>query len=311
MHGLVGSTVAWDDVGGRVPDEARQRARRDRGAPDLRGSPARGGSNSAWQVTLHTPETIFSPRHVPSWLLLAAAAGTVNGVAFLMCEQFVTHVTGTVTRLGLEWPTVGLVAEYAAVVLSFIAGSALSVVAIQARAWRGERPRWATPLVSVAVLLAGVGLMGAAGAFGRFGGSHASDPPPVVLLCLLAFAMGLQNAAVATTTGLAVRTTHLTGPMTDLGIHLGSAWLSTGPERHSALRGAALRGGKALAFMVGVALSVPLVRAFGFLALLVPSAFVLIAAGLSFTTDWGPSDFPIQSRDQSGPEGRTQCGHSF
>ena len=52
----------------------------------------------------------------------------------------------------------------------------------------------------------------------------AQDPAPVgdvfsiFLLSLLAFAMGLQNAAVASTTGLAVRTTHLTGPATDLGI---------------------------------------------------------------------------------------------
>lgn len=54
-------------------------------------------------MTLHTPETIYSPRHVPSWLLLSAAAGIVNGFAFLTCQQFVTHVTGTLTRLGLEW----------------------------------------------------------------------------------------------------------------------------------------------------------------------------------------------------------------
>ncbi len=253
------------------------------------------------QITLHTPETIYSPRHVPSWLLLAGAAGLVNGVAFLLCEQFVTHVTGTVTRLGLEWPTVGLVAEYAAVVVSFVAGAASSVVWIQARARRGRRPRWATPLVAVALILAGAALAGHAGAFGRFGGTHAADPPPVLLLCLLAFAMGLQNAAVASTTGLAVRTTHLTGPATDLGIHLGAAWLATGNERRAAVRGAALRGGKVLAFMTGAGLSVPLVGACGFLALLAPAAFVLVAAGLSFTTNWGPSDFPFRAGGQPPP----------
>jgi uncharacterized membrane protein YoaK (UPF0700 family) len=253
------------------------------------------------QVTLHTPETIYSPRHVPSWLLLAGAAGLVNGVAFLMCQQFVTHVTGTVTRLGLEWPAVGLVAEYAAVVLSFIAGAGASVIAIQARARRGKPPRWATPLVSVALILAGVAVAGHAGAFGRFGGTDAADPPPVLLLSLLAFAMGLQNAAVASTTGLAVRTTHLTGPSTDLGIHLGSAWLSTGDERRAALRGAALRGGKVLAFMGGAGLAVPLAGAFGFLALLAAAAFVLVAAGLSFTSHWSPSDFPYRASGQGLP----------
>jgi uncharacterized membrane protein YoaK (UPF0700 family) len=106
--------------------------------------------------------------------------------------------------------------------------------------------------------------------------------------------MGLQNAAVASTTGLAVRTTHLTGPSTDLGIHLGTALLATGADRQSALRGAALRGGKIVAFMAGGALSFPLATTYGFLALLAPAGFVLIAAALSFVPQWGPSDFPYR-----------------
>ncbi len=249
------------------------------------------------QDSLHTPDTIYSPRHVPSWLLLAAAAGTVNGVAFLMCEQFVTHVTGTVTRIGLETPHAGLAAEYAVVVISFVVGAAASVVTIQARARRGKRPRWATPLVAVAAILVGVAVAGQAGLFGRFGGTHITDPPPFVLLSLLAFAMGLQNAAVATTTGLAVRTTHLTGPSTDLGIHLGTALLASGSERRSALRGAALRGGKVVAFMAGAGLSLPLAGSLGYLALLAPAGFVLTAALLSFVPQWGPNDFPSRPRD--------------
>ncbi len=210
------------------------------------------------QITLHTPDTVYAPRHVPSWLLLAAAAGIVNGVAFLTCEQFVTHVTGTITRLGLEGPVIGLVAEYAAVVCSFIVGAMTAVILIQGRARRGERPRWATPLVLVALILIGVAVAGQTKFLGRFGGTLAADPPPVMLLSILAFAMGLQNAAVASTTGLMVRTTHLSGPATDLGIHLGTAILAAGDERWSSLRGAALRGGKILAFMAGAALSLPL-----------------------------------------------------
>src|SRR5262245_20444519 len=129
---------------------------------------------------LHTPDTIFSLRHTPSWLLLACAAGTVNGIGFLACAQYVTHVTGTATRLGLEWPHVGVAAEYLAVVLSFVAGAMASVLALQARACRGKRPRWATPLVAVAVILAGTGAAGQVGAFGSFGGAAESDPPFVM-----------------------------------------------------------------------------------------------------------------------------------
>jgi uncharacterized membrane protein YoaK (UPF0700 family) len=245
------------------------------------------------QITLHTPETIYSPRNVPSWLLLACAAGMVNGFAFLMCEQFVTHVTGTVTRLGLEWPTVGIALEYAVILVAFIAGASSSVVFIQARAHRGKRPRWATPLISVVLLLMGVAAAGRAGVFGDLGKQVGAEPP-VLFLSLLAFSMGLQNAAVASTTGLAVRTTHLTGPATDVGVHLGTALLAEGPERRSALRGAALRAGKIVAFMLGAGLAIPLTRSLDYLALLFPASFVAVATVLSFTDRWSPSDFPFR-----------------
>jgi len=115
------------------------------------------------------------------------------------------------------------------------------------------------------------------------------------MLSILTFVMGLQNAAVASTTGLAVRTTHLTGPMTDLGIHLATSLLATGAERKAALRGAALRGGKVIAFMVGAGLALPLSSTIGTLTLAVAGSFVLVAAALSFVPDWSPSDFPFQA----------------
>ena len=234
-------------------------------------------------VRLHTPESINSSEHVPSWYFLAAAAGLVNGFAFLLCQQFVTHVSGTVTRLGLEWPQYGIAAEYGAVVASFIIGAAVSVVTIQARVWRGQQPRWAETLNAVALILVGVALAGHWGLFGRFERTLASDPPPVVLLSLLAFAMGLQNAVVATSTGLAVRTTHLTGPATDLGIHLGTAILTSGQERSSAVRGIVLRGGKIVAFIIGAGLMIPLAQDLGYLALIVPAVFIVISSLRSFT----------------------------
>jgi uncharacterized membrane protein YoaK (UPF0700 family) len=174
-------------------------------------------------ITLHTPDTIYSLRHTPSWFALACAAGAVNGFGFLTCEQFVSHVTGTATRIGLEWPHLGLAAEYTVVLVCFVAGAVASVLWIQGRAYWGRHPQWASPLFAVALILTSTALAGGR-VFGPFGAQVAADPPPVVLLSVLAFAMGLQNAAAASTTGLAVRTTHLTGPATALGIHLGTAY---------------------------------------------------------------------------------------
>jgi len=256
-------------------------------------------------ITLHTPETIYSPRHVPSWLLLSAAAGIVNGFAFLTCQQFVTHVTGSLTRLGLEWWHATLAFEYAMVLAAFLAGAMAAIVSIQLHAHSNSRTRWATPLFTVAMILGAVAVAGAGGWFGMFGGTVASDPPPVVLLSVLAFAMGMQNAAVASTTGLAVRTTHLTGPMTDLGIHLGTALLANKNERRVALRGAALRGGKVAAFVTGAGLSVSLSSFLGYLILLPAAAFILTAALLSFIPNWSPSDYPYSTgRSQLEPSSR-------
>ena len=232
-------------------------------------------------TTLHTPETIYSPRHVPSWLMLAASAGAVNGFAFTMCEQFVTHLSGTFTELGQQSWRATLVFDSAAIILSFIAGAVASIVMLHARASSGDHPRWATPLVSVTLLLIGVAMAGRAGLFGTIGG----DEPPILLLSLLSFAMGAQNAAVAATTGLAVRTTHVTGPATDLGIHLGTALFTRGKDRWNALRGAFLRGGKIIAFGVGAGLSVPLTATLDYFALLIPATGIAFATALSFNVN--------------------------
>lgn len=247
-------------------------------------------------VTLHTPESIYALRHIPSWFALAWAAGAINGFAFLTCEQFVSHVTGTATRIGLEWHYLGFAAEYAIIFVSFVAGAVASVVWIQGRAYRGRQPRWATPLLFVALILAVTAIAGYYGLFGPFGGQVTSDRPPFALLSILAFAMGLQNAAVASTTGLAVRTTHLTGPATDLGIHLGAAFFATGDERKASFKGAALRAGKIAAFVIGAGLSLPLTNLFGYLGLLAPALMVSVAAALSFSPNWSPSDFPFPER---------------
>lgn len=231
---------------------------------------------------LHTNDAIFSLRHTPSWVLLSAGSGMVNGLAFLACAQYVTHVTGTATRLGLEAPHAGVALEYTLVVVSFIVGATCSVLPLQYRVLRGKRPLWATPLVVVAVALVVVALAGPAGAFGTFGGEETTTDPPFALLWLLAFATGLQNAAVATSTGLVVRSTHLTGPATDLGVHLGLLCCARGEERRTAARGAALRAAKVVAFVAGAGVALPLAMASGYLAFVVPAACVLTAAGLSF-----------------------------
>lgn len=213
--------------------------------------------------------------------MLAFAAGAVNAGAFLANSRFVSHVTGIVSRIGLDvgqWP---LLLDYVIVLVCFIAGAAASVVAIDGRRHRGKHALWAAPLALVSTILIGVAIAGRMGAFGTYGGT-VEEPVDFLLLSILAFAMGMQNAAVATTTGLAVRTTHMTGPATDLGVHLGTAYFASGEARRNALRGAILRGGKLVSFASGAAVMVPLAAAFGYLAFVLPAFAVVVATALSF-----------------------------
>lgn len=213
--------------------------------------------------------------------MLAFAAGSVNAIAFMACQRFVTHVTGTVSQIGMDVANLWLLFDYLLVLACFVAGAMASVLAIDGRHHRGQRPLYALPLIVVSVVLAAAALFGALGAFGPFAGS-VEQPSDFVFLSLLAFAMGLQNAAVATSTGLVVRTTHMTGPATDLGLHLANALYTTGEARRVALRSAALRAGKIFAFAAGSAAAIPLVGAFAYGALLLPAAVVLGATALSF-----------------------------
>jgi uncharacterized membrane protein YoaK (UPF0700 family) len=232
-------------------------------------------------LTLHRPAEIFSVRHLPTWMMLAFSSGCTNAVAVVACERYVTHVTGTVTRLGMEVARLGILLDFAIVLGCFVAGAMLSSFLINGRARRGLEPFHALPLVIVALATAAIAVMGRIGWLGPFGGTL-DEPRDFVLLAVLSFASGLQNAAVATSTGLLVRTTHLTGPATDLGIHLVELAYVRGEERRRTRQHALLRAGKIVAFAIGAGVGVSLAHALGFLAFLVPAAIVLAATWLSF-----------------------------
>jgi uncharacterized membrane protein YoaK (UPF0700 family) len=229
-------------------------------------------------VLLSTSQ-VLSVRHGASWSLLAMAAGAVNAGAFIACERFVTHVTGTVTQLGVDSGMWELTLESLTLLLSFILGAMASVLAIQGRVARGRRPLHALALVAVAGLLSLASVGGHFGLFGPMGGTETG----FALLCLLAFAMGLQNASVATSTASLVRTTHLTGPATDLGVHLSMAWVSnSAQERAQMVRLAALRALKLAAFGLGAMLMVPVARQLEYLSFGLPALMVLAATVNSF-----------------------------
>jgi len=231
---------------------------------------------------LHSTTDVLSRRHMFSWLLIAFAAGAVNAGAFIACERFITHMTGIITQVGLHSGAWWRMAEYILVLAAFVLGAMASVIPLQGRTLRGKPPSHALPLWTVAVILAGIAAVGSTGVFGPIGG-QLDEAADFALLGVIAFAMGLLNASVASTTALAVRTTHMTGPATDLGVHLATATFSAGEERRTALRLALLRGGKIAAYAFGAAAMLPFVFGFGHAAFLFPAIVIAVPIARSYS----------------------------
>lgn len=221
---------------------------------------------------------VHAGRHLAIWVALAFSAGAVNAVALAACQRFVTHVTGTVTLLGEDYDEARLALEYGCVLGCFVLGAMTSVLLLDGRRLRDREPWPVAPLVIVGLVLVGTGVAGALDAFGPFGRT-VETPGDFVLLSVLGFAMGLQNAAVATTTGMIVRTTHMTGPVTDFAIALATSVIAE--ERvvvEAARRSAWIRAWKIVAFLAGAGIGALAAHRFEYVAFLLPATVTFAAA---------------------------------
>lgn len=212
-------------------------------------------------------------------LVLAFVAGALNAGGFLAVAQYTSHVTGMVSTVA-DQAVLGrsdLVVDALVGVLAFLLGAACCALLVNFARRRGLRSIYALPLLVEAALILVFGLIG-------LFGSQLSQvqglllPATVLLLC---FTMGLQNAVITKLSGAVIRTTHLTGIVTDLGLELGRAlYPSRGADAVRADRGRALLlaglltaflgGGLAGAFgfkAYGYASTLPLALLLGLLAL--------------------------------------------
>ena len=151
---------------------------------------------------------------LPTWvwigaIALSCVAGMVNAVGFLGFEhQAVSHVTGSTSQLGIalahaDWRSVG---HLWGLLIAFALGAMLSGLIIQDSTLQlGRRYGVALALESALLLLA-IPLFKQQQVWGALAA---------------AMACGLQNALATTFSGAVVRTTHLSGMFTDLGIGLG------------------------------------------------------------------------------------------
>ncbi len=183
--------------------------------------------------------------------LLAMVAGAINAGGYLAVRQYTSHVTGIVSAVAdnLALGQLDLVVDGVIGVLSFLLGAMCSGILVNFARRRALASAYALPLLLESVLILGFGLLGARMA--TFEGLLL--PFTVILLC---FIMGLQNAVVTKLSGAVIRTTHMTGIVTDLGIELGKlVYWNADPTLPQPVRADRDRlkvlGGLLAAFLVG------------------------------------------------------------
>ena len=145
---------------------------------------------------------------------LSAVAGIVNIVGVLAVNTLTTNVTGHFAffseQLFLEEFQKALM--FLCYILCFLSGAFVSSLLMEWISKHNPRHSYIAPILLEAGLLAAICLAEFCFTI------HKTSPG--VLACVLLFAMGLQNALVTRVSQSVVRTTHLTGLFTDLGIEL-------------------------------------------------------------------------------------------
>ncbi|MCD0502930.1 DUF1275 domain-containing protein [Bordetella petrii] len=161
---------------------------------------------------------------------LVFVAGAVNAGGFLAVAQYTSHMSGIVSSMAdhLALGSLVVVLQGLAALLAFMAGAAMAALLVNFARRTQLASEYALPLSLEAVLLLLFGLLG-----GRV--EHHMwlyVPATVTLLC---FIMGLQNAIITKISRAEIRTTHITGMVTDIGIELGklcywNAWATGQPQ---------------------------------------------------------------------------------
>jgi uncharacterized membrane protein YoaK (UPF0700 family) len=231
-----------------------------------------------------SPErTDVTNRRLGRWL--AFVAGAANAGGFLAVGQYTSHMTGIVssTADNLALGEIGLAVAGLSALAAFLSGAATSAILINWGRRRRAQSVYAMPLLLEAALLLCFGLIGSTLEHHRLLFVSAT----VGVLC---FVMGLQNAIITKISSAEIRTTHVTGLVTDIGIELGKLvyWNAVGagmPNVRADRRKLALLASMLGMFFVGGLLGALGFRYFGFVSTLPLAAVLLTLAVVPLLDD--------------------------
>jgi len=160
--------------------------------------------------------------------LLSFVAGAVNVVGFVAIGRLTTNVTGHFAFFmgdvrDQQWDDALIFFVF---IFAFFGGAFVSNTLIELSHRYRHFNSYLLPVLLEFFLLGSVALAGA----------QLQSWQPDSIAMLLLFAMGLQNAMVTKISKAVVRTTHLTGLFTDLGIEMSQWFFHKKTEEHARLR---------------------------------------------------------------------------
>lgn len=204
---------------------------------------------------------------LPPWVeygsfILALIAGLVNSIGFLgFKHQSISHLSGIATLLGTGLVNSSFldIVHLIVIILSFLIGAAISGYFLSGRELKIKRNYSALLSLEAIFLFAAVGFLTSGSLHGHY---------------LASMACGVQNALVTTFSGAIVRTTHVTGIFTDLGIMIGAKLRGNEFDKRKGLLFLLIITG----FIFGGALGAYFFSALKFKALFIPAIACLLLA---------------------------------
>ena len=160
-------------------------------------------------------------------ICLSWIAGYTNVIILVLCGETVSHMTGNTTRygnaignalLGHAGAVVDIV-YFVSLITLFLAGAVFSGFMTEGARRGGHSSKYFLPISVEAILLSVLMLL-----MTRHPDVARDRRALLLITGIAAFAMGLQNATITRISGAVVRTTHLTGVVTDMGLELVLLW---------------------------------------------------------------------------------------
>ena len=219
------------------------------------------------------PRTLSHNKKIAS--LLSFVAGIVNVAGFLSVQRLTTNVTGhfaffidEVFKLNFSESII-----YFLYILFFFLGSFISSLFIEIISRKNDHYIYVIPALIESGILFSVAV---------FGQNAIATHYDIIAFTLL-FAMGFQNSLVTRISGAIVRTTHLTGLFTDLGIELSQLFFYKTKEQNEKLTSTIrLRLRIILFFFIGGVLGGVFYSNWSLYVLFIPATVLLI--GLYYDT---------------------------